>query len=62
MPAIKFKCPEKGCETMVEVWVPDYPQHETEHNMDAACPKHKTKYTEIWQRHVAECRRLGIRP
>lgn len=62
MPAMKFKCPEKGCEEMVETWVPNYPQHQTEHDDNTACPKHKKKYAAIRRKHVGDCERLGVRP
>jgi len=62
MPAIQFKCPEKGCDKMKFVWVPNYPQHDSEHNADASCPEHREKYAKIRQEHIATCERLGIRP
>lgn len=61
MPAIQFKCPERGCDKTSLAWVPDRPQHQSEHNADAACKKHKKKYELIYQKHVEECERLGIR-
>lgn len=62
MGVIKFKCPEKGCDVMSDVWVPNYPQHDSEHNVDAACPKHKPKYQKIRDEHIQMCERLGVRP
>jgi hypothetical protein len=62
MPAIEFKCPEKGCDVMTQVWVPNYPQHDSEHNADAACKKHKKKYEEIRKNHIEQCKLWGIRP
>lgn len=62
MPAMKFKCPEKGCEVMVDVWVPNYLQHDSEHNADAARKKHKQKYAEIRRKHVERCEKMGLRP
>jgi len=61
MPAMKFKCPEKGCHVMTEIWVPNYPQHQSEHDADRACKKHKEKYEKKREKHVKECDRLGIR-
>jgi hypothetical protein len=62
MPAMKFKCPEEGCEKKIEGWVPEYPQHKTEHDADTACPKHKKKYEAIRKKHIKDCERLGMRP
>jgi hypothetical protein len=61
MPPMEFKCPERGCKQMTTVWVPNFPQHQSEHDADAACPKHKAKYESIRQKHVKECEQLGIR-
>lgn len=62
MSVVKFKCPERGCSVTTDVWVPNYPQHESEHNADAACKEHKEKYEKIHKEHVEACERLGIRP
>jgi len=37
MPAIEFKWSEKGCDVMTMVWVPNYPQNQSEHDADRAC-------------------------
>lgn len=62
MPAIEFKCPEKNCDTMTTVWVPNYPQHQSEHDADRACKKHTAKYAKIRKEHVEFCEKRGIRP
>jgi len=62
MPAIEFKCPEKGCDVMTTIWVPNYPQHQSEHDADRACKKHKEKYAKIREEHVKDCERWGVRP
>ncbi len=62
MPAIEFRCPEKGCDEMKMVWVPNYPQHQSEHDADRACKKHEAKYKKIREKHVKECELWGIRP
>jgi len=62
MPAMTFRCPEKGCDEMVECWVPNYPQHQSEHDANTACKTHKQKYAKIREKHVKDCERLGVRP
>ncbi len=39
-----LKCPEKGCETMVEVWTGSYLITQDQRNLDRACKKHREKY------------------
>ncbi len=42
-----LKCPEPGCEEMVEVWTSSNLITLAQRDRDRACPEHKEKYQKI---------------
>jgi hypothetical protein len=60
MPTIDTVCAEPGCHRPTRIWVGGIMQHESAHNLDRACPKHRAKYQKIYDEHVKACKRLGV--